>query len=88
MTELICNFIDFVIELVMFFYPDVAVAGDFFSNIGAYMEIGLDLLKKINFLVPVPLIIQVLFIMVSLRVSYTILYILNWVIRRIFDVIP
>lgn len=88
MTELICNFIDFIIELSSLILPDIAFATDLFSNFGNYIEIGLDLLIKVNFLVPVPLIMSILFIQLMLRIIFIALYILNWVIRRVFDVIP
>lgn len=88
MTDLICNFIDFILELTLLIMPDIEFVWDFFSNISSYLEIGLDLLIKINFLIPVPLIMGVLFIQLLLRIAFIALYILNWVIRRIFDVIP
>lgn len=88
MTELICNFIDFILELSSLILPDIAFATDFFSNFGDYIELGLDLLIKVNFLVPVPLIMSILFIQLMLRIIFIALYVLNWVIRRVFDVIP
>ena len=88
MTELICKFIDFILELSSMILPDIAFATDLFSNFGKYMELGLDLLIKVNFLIPVPLIISILFIQLMLRIAYIAFYIVNWVIKRIFDVIP
>lgn len=88
MTEIICKFIDFVLELSSMILPDIAFATDLFSNLGEYLEIGLDLLIKVNFLIPVPLIITILFIQLMLRIAYIAMFVINWVIKRIFDVIP
>ena len=88
MTGLINNFIDFVLELVMFLFPDIAFVSDFLVNIGTYMSIGIDLLKKVNFLIPVPLIFRIIIIQLTLKIAYVALFIVNWVIKRIFDVIP
>lgn len=88
MTELICNFIDFILELVSLVYPDISFVWDFLANISSYLDIGLDLLLKINFLIPVPLIMGVLFVQLMLRIAFIALYIINWIIRRVFDVIP
>lgn len=88
MTELINNFIDFIVELIMFVYPEISIEADVIANIGEYMEIGLDILKKVNFLVPVPLIFKIVGIMIILKTGTIVLWCINWIIKRIFDVIP
>lgn len=88
MTELINNFIDFVVELVMFVVPEITLAPDIISNIGEYMEIAIDILKKVNFLIPVPLIFQIVGLIVTFKVLSVAIWGTNWVIKRIFDVIP
>lgn len=88
MTELINNFIDFIVELVMFVWPEISIEADVIANIGEYTEIGLDILKKVNFLVPVPLIFQIVGIMIVLKIASVVLWGVNWIIKRIFDVIP
>ena len=88
MTELINNFIDFIVELIMFVYPEISIQWDVIANIGEYMEIGLDILKKVNFLVPVPLIFKIVGIMIILKTGTVVLWCVNWIIKRVFDVIP
>ncbi len=88
MTNLINGFIDFIVELIMFVWPEISIEADVIANLGEYMEIGLDILKKVNFLVPVPLIFQILFIMIGWKVTFVLLWGANWIIKRIFDVIP
>lgn len=88
MTELINNFIDFIVELVMFIWPEISIEGEIITHMDKYMSIGLDILKKINFLIPVPLIFECLIIMVMFKIGIFVLWALNWIIKRIFDVIP
>lgn len=88
MTELINNFIDFIIELVMFVWPEISIEADVIANIGEYMEVGLDILKKVNFLVPVPLIFSLVSTLIALKIVFFALWGVNWIIKRVFDVIP
>lgn len=88
MTALINQFIDFLIELVMFVWPEISIEADVIANLGEYMQTGLSILKMVNFLVPVPLIFQVVGIMVTLKIASVLLWGANWIIKRVFDVIP
>lgn len=88
MTELINNFIDFIVELVMFVWPEISIEADVIANLGEYMEVGLDILKKVNFLVPVPLIFALVSTLIALKIVFFALWGVNWIIKRVFDVIP
>lgn len=88
MTELINNFIDFIVELVMFIWPEISIEADLIANMDKYMALGVDLLKKINFLVPLPLIFTCIGIMVVFKIGLFLLWIADWIIKRICDIIP
>lgn len=88
MTDLINSFIDFIIELFMFVWPEISIEADILLSIDKYIGLAIDLLKKINFLIPVPLIFLVLSAMITLKVAAVVLWAVNWIIKRIFDVIP
>lgn len=88
MTALINQFIDFLIELVMFVWPEISIGADVVSNLGEYMQTGLSILKMVNFLVPVPLIFEIIGIMITLKIASVVLWGANWIIKRVFDVIP
>lgn len=88
MTGLINGFIDFVIELLMFVWPEISIGFEVFANFDDYISVGLDILKKVNFLVPVPLIFQTVGVMIVFKSGKVIFWAVNWVIKRIFDVIP
>lgn len=88
MTDLINSFIDIIVEFAMFFWPEILIEPEIISNIDKYISFAIDLLKQINFLVPVPLIFTVLSIQITLKVGTFALWIVNWIIKRVFDVIP
>lgn len=88
MTDLINNFIDFIVELVMFVWPEISIEADLLANIETYMATGIDILKKVNFLVPVPLIFEIVGLMVVFKSGAVVLWAINWIIKRVFDVIP
>lgn len=88
MTDLINNFIDFIVELVMFVWPEISIEADVLANIETYMATGIDILKKVNFLVPVPLIFEIVGLMVVFKSGAVVLWAINWIIKRVFDVIP
>lgn len=88
MTGLINKFIDFCLELLLFVQPDILIRADIMENITTYASYALDLLKTVNFLIPVPVIYMVLSCMISIKVMLFLLWMINWVIKRVFDVIP
>lgn len=88
MTDIICKFCDAVIELMMFIRPQTLIGDDILLNITTYAGYALDLLKKVNFLVPIPVIYMVLMAMISIKISMFLIWMVNWVINRVFDVIP
>lgn len=88
MTDLINKFIDFVLELALFIRPEALIADDVLLNIQSLMQYGIDILKAVNFMIPVPDILGIIVYMILIKIAYLVLFIINWVIKRVFDVIP
>jgi hypothetical protein len=88
MTDLIIQFIDFVSELAVFIRPEGLIAEDVLNNISTLASAGINILKQVNFLIPVPDIFSILLLMIADKIVFLVLFIINWVIRRVFDVIP
>ena len=88
MTAIFCAFIDMIAEFVMFVMPEVTLAPDVIANLDKYISVGIDFLKAVNFIIPLPLIVAVLAAQIAIRSGEVILWGINWVIKRIFDVIP
>lgn len=88
MTDLINQFIDFIVELIMFVWPEISIEADILLNLDKYASAAINLLKMVNFLVPVPLIFQTVLIMIVMKSGSLLLWAANWIIKRVFDVIP
>lgn len=85
MQELILSIIDFLISMVNFF-PTLPTEN--MENISSSVTYILDLLGRANFLIPVPDLLLIITIIVGFRVTLLTIFVINWVIRRIMDIIP
>lgn len=89
MTELILNFIEFLKNQLLFnLFGELSLGIDLVRNIDIYLSSFLDFLEKVNFLIPLPDMFICLSVTIFLRVAKFVLFVANWIIRRIFDVIP
>lgn len=88
MTGIIVKFIKIIVGIVSFLFPDNLFMADVFQNFNSYWDIFVDFLATINFLVPLPDIFVAFGLMVSLTIIKFTLFVLNWVVKRVFDVIP
>lgn len=88
MTDIIITFIHIIVGIVTFLFPDNMFMADVFINFDNYINVFIEFLATINFLIPLPDIFLAFSFMVSLTVIKFTLFILNWVVQRVFDVIP
>lgn len=88
MTGIITKFIKYLSTAVSFLFPDVLFNADIFTNFNKYLDILIDFLADINFLIPLPDIFIDFGIMVSITTVKFTLFIMNWIIKRTCDVIP
>lgn len=88
MTGIIVKFIKVIVGIVSFLFPDNLFMADVFQNFNSYWNTFIDFLAAVNFLIPLPDIMKAFGLMVSLTVIKFTLFIVNWVIKRVFDVIP
>ena len=88
MTGIITKFIKFLSTAVSFLFPDVLFNADIFTNFNNYLNILIDFLADINFLIPLPDIFLAFSIMVTITIVKFTLFITNWIIKRTCDVIP
>ena len=88
MTAIFCAFIDMIAEFVMFVMPVGTLSPDVIAVLVNYISVGIVFLKAGNFIIPLPLIVAVLAAQIAIRSGEVILWGINWVIKRIFDVIP
>lgn len=88
MTNIITNIIKFLTGAVSFLYPDTLFFGEIFTNFNYYFTVFVNFLGDVNCFVPLPDIFAAFSIMVSIAVVKFTLFITNWLVKRIFDVIP
>jgi len=91
MTELIIKFVNFIYEhlILKVFAPlNNIIPENIFTSMTQTVVFVVDLFQKINFIIPVNDIFVCLSIIILIRIAMFSMFGLNWVIRRIFDVIP
>lgn len=88
MTQLICSLIDFAIDLVAMILPDITLPEEVVNAINTGSGSVAEIFNNVNFIIPVPLIFKILILMITFRFGNVMLWALNWIIKRIFDVIP
>lgn len=88
MTQIIIGFISMIKNIVGFLLPDVIFVSDVFTNFADYIVYFVEFLIKVNFLIPLPTIFMCLQIMLSLKVIKFGIFIFNWFVRAVLDVIP
>ena len=88
MTDIILKFIKIFKSMVGFLLPDAIFNLSIFSNFLDTVEWFVDFLVAVNFLVPLPTIFMALKTMVSIKVIKFTIFLGNWLVRRVCDVIP
>ena len=88
MTGIIVKFIKIIVGIVSFLFPDNLFMADVFQNFNSYWDTFIDFLAAVNFLIPLPDVMTAFSLMVSITVIKFTLFVMNWVIKRVFDVIP
>lgn len=88
MTGIITKVIKMAVGIVTFLFPKNLFMEDVFLNFNKYIDLFIDFLHDVNFLVPLPDIFASFSFMVTMSIIKFTLFITNWIIKRCFDVIP
>ena len=92
LETIILNFIQWIADLSNNLFTKAFPEDSIISRISSGANDGitfvLDLLIKVNFLVPVPTIMILIGASMVIEVIYFQIFIGNWILRRIFDIIP
>lgn len=88
MTNIILSLIKMVKGFGTFLLPDALFNQDIFTNFSLYLDTFTDIVCKVNFLVPLPTLFQCLSIIVALRICKLVIYVQNWLVKAVLDVIP
>lgn len=88
MTDLIIS----IIELIGGFAKQVFPKTDYMSQVTVNLETGISSLIKwlqmVNFILPLNDIFKMITFIIVITLGGFLLFVLNWIIRRVFDVIP
>lgn len=88
MTEIICNVLSFFRDLIVNYFPDISIGSGNLSSVADAFETMVSFIAQINFLVPLPTMFTILSLVYGLKIGKFVVFLVNWVIRRIADIIP
>lgn len=88
MTELIVSIINLIAGLAIQVFPKTDYMSHLPDNFNSGLSTVVKWLQMINFIVPLNDIIKMITLIILFTLSGFLLFVLNWIIRRIFDVIP
>lgn len=88
MTKIITSFIKIIVTFSSFLMPDALFNADIFTNFDSHISYLCEILAQVNFLIPLPDIFYCISLMAAVDVVKFTIFIFNWIVRRVFDVIP
>lgn len=88
MTDMIVSFLGFLTGVVDTLIPNLSVDSGVLANIADGLEVIVQFVAQVNFLIPLPTIFMVLSIVFGFRLVKFLIFCTNWLIRRLADVIP
>ena len=87
MTNIICNFLNWLAGAIVEHIPVIGL-GSTLENVTTAISKMCEYIGKLNWLIPVGDIILILGIFCTIQITKVIIFVVNWVVRRIFDIIP
>lgn len=88
MTDIILSIVSFLKNSIWFLLPDAIFVTDIFTNFASYLNFFTDFLVKVNFLVPLPTIFMCLRLILTIKIIKFGIFMFNWFVRAVLDVIP
>lgn len=87
MTQIIVSFFKLLQGLVSKL-PDLSVNNAALSNMISATDTVFAFIGKVNFFIPLDHMLVILGLVYTIRAGKLLLFVINWIIRRIADVIP
>ncbi|MEY8357325.1 hypothetical protein AALB39_28835 [Lachnospiraceae bacterium 54-53] len=88
MTDIIIAVLNFFSSIVESSFPALTADNSIISQVQAAVTAVSGFIAKVNFLVPIDTVFQILGLIVVFKVGKFGVFVVNWVIRRIADIIP
>lgn len=88
MTDIICGVLNFFRDLIANHFPSLSLESGTLSSIANGFDMVIQFVAQINFLIPLPTILIILSLVYGIKLAKFALFLVNWLIRRIADIIP
>lgn len=88
MTDLIVHAIYYLISCFTKIIPVLDFEPQVYENISTSIGVIKELLVNVNFMIPLPDIVMIMSLVIGFRVLKFGIFVGNWLIRRICDLIP
>lgn len=88
MTDAVVTFIDFLITVFDFFIPSYDLSADTYLKIEDSLGVVINFLMDVNFIIPLSDIITILLLRIAIKLFYFILFVGNWAVNKITDIVP
>ena len=88
MTDLLVGFIDFIINFFGKVIPSYDFSADTYAKISDSLPIVVDFLADVNFIIPLGDIVLIIVISCGFKLFKFSLFVGNWLVKRVFDLIP
>jgi hypothetical protein len=88
MTNLIVSFLGFLTDLVTNYFPAFTLGNGVLSKVVDAFSYFVQMISNIDWLVPVNDVLLIFSLIAGYKVIMFVVFIINWIIRRIGDVIP
>lgn len=88
MTQLIVAFFNFITGIINNWLPTFTLGDGVLSNVVDAFAYFVKLISNINWLVPVNDVLLIISLLVGYKLVMFVIFIVNWIIKRIGDIIP
>lgn len=88
MTSIICSVLNFITNLILNHFPSFSIESGTLGSIASSFSTVMDFLSQINFIVPLPTCLMILSLVYGIKLAKFVLFLINWVLRRLADIIP
>lgn len=88
MTNLIVSFLSFLSDLVTNYFPVFTLGNGVLAKVVDAFSYFVQMISNIDWLLPVSDVLLIFSLIAGYKVVMFVVFIINWIIRRIGDVIP
>ena len=88
MTDIIVNLLSWLSSCIYTYFPAITVGDGALSKAVDAVAYLADLVARMNWIFPLPDAFLILSILFGIKLAKIVIFVVNWIVRRIFDLIP